>query len=267
MSIDRKFDQWNWMQCADIEVVRARMGPCGLGEHFHDKWSIGLILQGVCRFHSGNRQYEVMAAELFMIPPYEVHKCAAASSDVMYQVMYISDDRLAAIAPHLKQFVAGSSVRLKLLPAFLFRLLQQITGEEKDDAVLNDSFRQLDLFFCNGALSCQPKSRHPLQNILHLGWEQAINLGEAEQTTRYSRWHAVRTFQQHIGLSPRLYLRQLRALKARYMLQQGRPLAEVANALHFADQAHFSRVFKSVFGVPPGKLQRVMLGKSSRKNS
>lgn len=255
------------MRCADIEVVRASMGPCGLGEHFHDKWSIGLILQGMCRFNSGDRQYQVTTSEVFVIPPYEVHQCAAASDDVMYQVMYVSEDILAAAAPHFIQFFSGSQARVAPLPPPLLELLWQITGKEEDEVTLNDSIRELDHFFSRTARSGTPKSSHPLQDALHLSWKHAIDLGEVEKNTKYSRWHAIHTFRQQIGLSPRLYLRQLRALKARYMLQQGRPLCEVADALHFADQAHFSRVFKSVFGVSPGRLQRVMLGKSPGKTS
>ena len=75
MRDERRFDHWSRLQCSDVEVVRAHMGPCGLAEHFHDKWSIGLILDGMCRFNSGERQYRVTPSEIFIIPPYEVHVC------------------------------------------------------------------------------------------------------------------------------------------------------------------------------------------------
>lgn len=262
MRTDRDFDLWNCMRSTEIEVVRARMGPCGLGGHFHDKWSIGLILQGACRFSSGTRQYRVTPRELFIIPPFEVHECAAASDDVAYQVMYVADDVLAAAAPHMRRLIGGSRVRVKTLPAPLIRSLQELTGREEDESRLNRGFRQLDRLFRDAAQSRHAPPQHPLQELLHRDWKQAIDLGAAEATTPYSRWHAVRTFRQQIGLPPRLYLRQLRALKARYLLQQGKPLADIAHALHFADQAHFSRAFKEVFGVSPGKLQRVMRDKA-----
>ncbi|MFM9436097.1 AraC-like DNA-binding protein [Janthinobacterium sp. CG_23.3] len=262
MSDDKQIEQWNAVAGADIEVVRARMGVCGLGGHFHDRWSIGLILRGACRFNSGVRQYRVTPADLFIIPPYEVHHCGAASDDVVYQVMYLGDATLAALAPHLKRCVEGSHLRTRQLPAALIARLLQVTGEDGDAAALRDSLRRADAFFRGAALAHPAPAPHPLQQALHQSWGEAIDLGAVEHSTVYSRWHGVRTFQKQIGLSPRLYLRQLRALKARYLLQQGKPLAEVAHALHFADQAHFSRVFKGVFGVSPGKLQRVMRGRA-----
>lgn len=264
MSDERSFEQWSWMPCADLEIVQARMGPCGLDGHFHDKWSLGLILSGGCRFNSGSRHYAVTPSELFIIPPYEVHQCAAASDDVAYRVMYVSDDMLAAAAPQMRRLVAASSVRVKKLPASLLAALRQIGGRERDEALLQGCLRQLDRHFRTADHARAPQSSHPLQDILHQQWQQAVDLGAAEQATRYSRWHAVHTFRDQVGLTPGRYLRQLRALKSRYLLQEGKPLAEVADALHFADQAHFTRVFKSVFGVSPGRLQRLMLGQSSR---
>ncbi|MDC8759443.1 AraC family transcriptional regulator [Janthinobacterium fluminis] len=258
MQSDKQIEQWNAVHGADIELVRASMGVCGLDGHFHDRWSIGLIVRGVCRFNSGERQYRVTPADIFIIPPYEVHRCGAASDDVMYQVMYVADAALAALAPHLKCCVEGSHLRTKSLPEPVIALLRAVTAADGDVSAVRASLHRLDAFFRGAETAGQARSAHPLQEVLHRGWDLAIDLGAAECATVYSRWHGIRTFQRQIGLSPRLYLRQLRALKARYLLQQGKSLAEVAHALHFADQAHFSRVFKSVFGVSPGKLQRVM---------
>lgn len=264
MHIDKDIQQWSAPAGAEMEVVRARMGVCGLAGHFHDRWSIGVILRGVCSFHSGGHEHTATKAELFIIPPYEVHYCSAASEDVVYQVMYLADARLAAVAPRLKRTVEGGPLRTRALPAALLRMLAALSGEAADEAALALAFGQLDQFFdAAPAPSAAPaKAAHPLQDALHRQWPQALDLAALEQNTVHSRWHAVRTFQRQVGLSPRLYLRQLRALKARHLLQLGKPLAEVASALHFADQAHFSRAFKDVFGVSPGKLQRVMLGKA-----
>lgn len=261
MGIDKQIERWNAVPGGDIEVVRARMGVCGLDGHFHDRWSIGLILRGVCRFNSGARQYRVTPSDLFIIPPYEVHQCGAASDDVIYQVVYLADETLALLAPHLKRCVEASQLRTMQAPAAMIALLLQMADEACDAALLHDSLRLADEFFHGTSPAHPAPCAHPLQQALHQSWSEAIDLGAVEQTTVYSRWHGVRTFRKQVGLSPRLYLRQLRALKARYLLLQGKPLAEVAHALHFADQAHFSRVFKSVFGVSPGKLQRVMLGR------
>jgi AraC-like DNA-binding protein len=40
---------------------------------------------------------------------------------------------------------------------------------------------------------------------------------------------------------------------ARHRLRDGMPLVELALVAGFADQAHFTRMFRSAFGVTPGR--------------
>jgi AraC family transcriptional regulator len=48
-----------------------------------------------------------------------------------------------------------------------------------------------------------------------------------------------------------------RVLEAQEMLRDGkRSQADIALATGFAEQSHFSRVFKEVVGMPPGVWQR-----------
>jgi AraC-like DNA-binding protein len=68
-----------------------------------------------------------------------------------------------------------------------------------------------------------------------------------------------------VGMAPQTYMRQVRVAKARELICEGSELSEVALMLDFSDQAHLSREFKKVFGVPPGALSRD-IGNHRRKN-
>jgi len=63
----------------------------------------------------------------------------------------------------------------------------------------------------------------------------------------------IRSFRKATGLPPHAYLRQLRVERARELLFRRMPLAEVALAAGFADQAHFTRTFKQITGTTPGR--------------
>ena len=66
-----------------------------------------------------------------------------------------------------------------------------------------------------------------------------------------------RAFKLSMGLSPHKWQMNLRVLEAQEMLRDGRrSQADIALATGFAEQSHFSRVFKEVVGVPPGAWQR-----------
>ncbi|MDX2123902.1 MAG: AraC family transcriptional regulator, partial [Aeromonas hydrophila] len=64
--------------------------------------------------------------------------------------------------------------------------------------------------------------------------------------------HFVRSFSRHYGMTPHAYLLDQRIRHARTLLRRGEPLAEVALASGFADQAHFQRQFKRRVAATPG---------------
>ena len=61
-----------------------------------------------------------------------------------------------------------------------------------------------------------------------------------------------RAFRAAYGLPPHAYLTNLRVQRARELLDAGLRPAEVAAHVGFTDQAHLTRHFKRVVGVPPG---------------
>ena len=66
-----------------------------------------------------------------------------------------------------------------------------------------------------------------------------------------------RAFKVSMGVSPHRWHTKLRILEAQEMLRVGKRLqADIALAAGFAEQSHFSRVFKEVVGLPPGAWQR-----------
>lgn len=68
-----------------------------------------------------------------------------------------------------------------------------------------------------------------------------------------SERHLQRHFKQHVGLSPKQYLRILRAHRIKERLETGQqtPLAQMALAAGYADQSHMQREVKSMFGQTP----------------
>ena len=58
-------------------------------------------------------------------------------------------------------------------------------------------------------------------------------------------------------MPPHQWQLKSRIAKAQELLRYGDlPLAQIALAAGFAEQSHFSRIFKSIVGVPPGTWQR-----------
>jgi AraC family transcriptional regulator len=79
-----------------------------------------------------------------------------------------------------------------------------------------------------------------------------ISLTDLASTAHLSPYHFARLFRQTMGISPYQFVLQLKIEYAKRLIQnQGGSLSEIAYALNFTDQAHFSNVFKKITGVSP----------------
>jgi AraC family transcriptional regulator len=82
-------------------------------------------------------------------------------------------------------------------------------------------------------------------------------LGKLAQVIGAHPAHLARAFRAARGESIGAYVRRRRIEEAdRAMALTERPLAEIAAAAGFCDQAHFTRVYRRYFGVSPGARRR-----------
>ena len=71
--------------------------------------------------------------------------------------------------------------------------------------------------------------------------------------------HLARAFKETLGRAPHQYLLARRLERARRLLETtGATLSDIAQRTGFADQAHFTRLFKRAFGTTPGALARTL---------
>src|SRR5262249_2353682 len=83
---------------------------------------------------------------------------------------------------------------------------------------------------------------------------EKVALGELAQAAGVHPAHLARTFRSRYGVSVGEYGRRLRLAWTVGELARGeRPLAEVALEAGFADQSHFTRVFKRYVGSTPAR--------------
>ncbi len=78
-----------------------------------------------------------------------------------------------------------------------------------------------------------------------------VHSAELEALTGLSRYELARQFRRVSGTSPYRYLLMRRLDDARKQLAGHAALAEIALDAGFADQAHFTRMFKAAYGLTP----------------
>ncbi len=85
-------------------------------------------------------------------------------------------------------------------------------------------------------------------------FDRCISLSELANVAGLSRMHFAAQFRAATGYRPREYLLNHRVEHAKTLLATtARPLAEIALAIGFSTQAHFSTVFKRISGQSPAR--------------
>jgi AraC-like DNA-binding protein len=100
-----------------------------------------------------------------------------------------------------------------------------------------------------------------LEPALKRSWQLLVGssgtapVAELAGTIGWTRQHFARRFADEFGLSPKLAARVIRFDRARRMLETPfLSIAQVAYACGYYDQAHLTREFTELAGVPPGRL-------------
>lgn len=79
-----------------------------------------------------------------------------------------------------------------------------------------------------------------------------ISLAQLASCVHLSPFHFARLFRHTIGISPYQFVLQLKIDYAKNLIRQNHgTLSDVAYALNFTDQAHFSNAFKKIAGICP----------------
>ncbi len=113
------------------------------------------------------------------------------------------------------------------------------------------------LHFFGGSLA-DPKPLEPrigkILNHLHEEPGRAYSGDELARIAGLSPSRMQHLFKQQLGIPVRKYILWTRLRYALNLALSGKSLTEVAHQSGFSDSAHFSRTFKSMFGVAPSSL-------------
>lgn len=155
-----------------------------------------------------------------------------------------ADTAIADFAYHFKQeLVSGSYCGTlyseSLAVAFALHLLEQ------------HSNRPQKLRKPPGKLASQQLKQ--VIEYVHEHLSEDLSLVDLAQHMNLSAFHFARLFKNSLGLSPHQYLLQNRVERAKKLIAiaQEPDLTGIGLQVGFYDQAHFTKVFKRVVGIPP----------------
>jgi AraC-like DNA-binding protein len=265
---------WQHGAVDGVDLLRARFVTHRYGRHAHDTYTFGLIEAGVEEFEYGRTLLRAGPGAVALLNPDVVHTGQAATpAGWTYRVLYPQVSVVAGIAAELGVRHGTpyfpDTVLYDTATAALLRQAHQ--AAEHGDKLASSTLLTAALTRLLRAHSAAPPtdvreitSRSPasvqaVRDLLPQRLADPPSLGELAAITGLSQFALLRAFRQETGMPPHAYLIQLRVRRARQLLDGGQAPADVAAQIGFADQAHLTRHFKRVVGVPPAAYQRERL--------
>jgi AraC-like DNA-binding protein len=247
-----------------VELLRAWFSGRAFAKHRHDTYAIGVTEVGVQTFDYRGRVESSRRGQVVVLHPDETHDGrAGAEGGFGYRIVYVEPARIAAAVrairgrptplPFVREPVSHNSTLARAVMA-AFRLPPEPLALDA-----------LVLRFAEGLLEGDPDG-HAAGTPRRLDYSALararayldsrraiVRSAELEAVTELSRYELARQFRTLYGTSPYRYSLLRRLDFARNQVRGGRPLVEVALTAGFADQAHFTRMFRLAFGVTPGR--------------
>ncbi|MGU7779468.1 AraC family transcriptional regulator [Burkholderia sp. PU8-34] len=286
---------WRTPLLPDADLVTATYRDHTFAPHWHDAYTIPVIEAGAERYTYRGAGHVAETGTVPVINPGEVHTGSRATDDGWrYRVCYLPVDFIRSLAsaiagcPQDAPWFPPDVIRdadLAARIAHAHRLME--AGSERASASyeyggvsdtsagagvsrpydpLAAEMAMLDAF---STLIVRHADTHPrpaplaedeprveaMREQLAADLTRAMTLDEVARAAGLSPFHAARLFTRTTGMPPHAWRNQLRLQRALAPLRAGVAVADVAADSGFVDQSHFTRHFKRMFGVPPGRWQ------------
>ena len=240
-----------------VDLMDASFRDHHFAPHTHDVLMLGIMREGAMRFMREGVMETIGPGGITVINPGDVHtggRCAGER--LVYTGIYVPDPVL------VRADLGGglSFARGVVIDPECWRLLLRATAPAADPlAAQEDILEGLSRLGRHGDRrpprqdrACSASAARAVDYV-HAHYAEAFTVEDLAGLAGITPRHMIRSFRKATGMPPHAYLRQLRISEARRLLERGLPIAETALVTGFADQPHFSKVFKQVTGTTPGR--------------
>ena len=259
---------WRPREFESIELHRGSAITQEYPRHWHDEIYLCAILEGTAYLDCPEGSIRTPRGTLAMVPAGEVH--ANRKLQCTFRCIFMEFKSLQLVAEQfLEKSIPGLNFRTTLIKdgrtlASFLRLHRSLEKRSsrlgRDHALMVFLHRLLARHSTACILLPQEGNEDSAvlrsKKFLDDHYADRVTLHELAQLTGLSPYHLNRSFCRKIGIPPHVYQLQMRIARAKSALRKGSSIARVALATGFADQSHFTRVFKRLEGDTPAQFCR-----------
>lgn len=248
----------------NLELLHTQRLTDGYAKHLHEEYSLCWVESGLVKTHYRGSTHLSPIQSFTVMNPTEPHRGEVIGrEDVSYYSLYFSAATMKAFGEEVFELDAlpyfGHPIILdKVLGRKLHSFLQALNNSQLELGSHYLSFlthllkHYADTTLNLSSVGQEDSAIEKVKNYLHAHFQHDVTLEELAKVAGLNRAYLIRSFKKTVGLPPHAYQTQLRLSEAKKQLARNIPIAQVALNTGFADQSHFSRVFKQTYGITPG---------------
>jgi AraC family transcriptional regulator len=244
---------------------------CEFEPHSHSACTVTAILSGKMSARIGEQSFELAPGDVLLTDVGQNH--SAEVFDVEFLSVRVSPvlinelvNELGLIRTSAEVLFRSSLIRDDAISALVRSIINELAIEEIGQSEMLEALvRQIVIHLLRNHLTVRkaeqiemsragPVDRRLRRAIefMHDNFGSEIALEEIAAAAYLSEYHFARLFKQISGVTPHVYLANLRIDRARKLLTESSlPISQIASQVGYQSQSHFTKMFKSVTGVTP----------------
>ncbi len=237
--------------------------------HFHEDYCIGIVEKGIRKIEFSNTIHLFKKSDIFIINPLEIHSCGTINNkSVSYKVIYINKDFFNSQIYYNEN---NQHILFKNVIRNNDDLFTEFSNLFSALLTIDNSFETQSVFysFLNNLISDyavyknysfndsdKTKTTDIIKTYIDNNCTENISMDLLSCLTGLSQFHLNRKFCRETGMTPHSYLLHKRIEKSKSVLLKTGSIADAALLMGFSDQSHYTKFFKKIIGVTPGKYIR-----------
>jgi AraC-like DNA-binding protein len=257
---------WHAPDVMDAVMLKGQFVGHRYPPHAHDTHCLAVITGGALAVEVQDQRRVCRRGDVIVIDADVVH-AGSAAGDGQWK-MRVAHVQPAALAAYCERLGIPRRERFDMPSPFVVdaELSQQLYGVNWCSEVDEDCFKRsetlagavIGLHARHAGRSAalpvvrsEPALVRAVKSLLRDELHARLTLSTLACEFGVTPFVLLRAFVRDAGLSPHAFQQQERVRSATPLLRAGRPIAEVSARMGFADQSHFTRVFKQQTGVTP----------------
>lgn len=244
--------------------------------HIHEEYEILISLTNEGKFFVRERGYPLRFGTLFVLPPFEIHRCFCKGlQNYERYIIHFPAKLLHEMSTQTinMEEIFGSAPRVcQVQDELLMNMLLTLSGllKEGDGRFGEEIERKLRLeqflLLTARLIENQDDKLHPLVendgrigeilHYIHTNYASDITLDKISADLFISKSRLSQIFKDSTGFSIGSYIIMYRIKRACALLQGGMSVQDAGEQVGFHNGTHFIRAFKRHMGCSPGKFAR-----------